>query len=86
MNTPEDHFIEIFTGTPWEAGMVQSLLESAGIIAFLNDQIIGTMNPWWTSAGGVVPVRVSISSADYEEAKAIVDGYVKNLQAEQPQA
>lgn len=86
MNTPENQIIEIFAGTPWEAGMVQSLLESAGIMAFLNDQIIGTLNPWWTSAGGVGPVRVTISSADYEEAKAIVDEYEKNLQSGQPNA
>ncbi len=86
MNTPENQIIEIFAGTPWEAGMVQSLLESAGIMAFLNDQIIGTLNPWWTSAGGVGPVRVTISSADYEEAKAIMDEYEKNLQSGQPNA
>lgn len=71
--------IEIFSGTPWQAGMVKTLLEDAGIDAFVADEIIGTYNPWWTSAGGAGPVRVMISSENLEAAKEIIRKYEENI-------
>jgi hypothetical protein len=80
----EDHskLIEIFDGTPWQAGMVKTLLEDAGIEAFVNDEIVGTLSPWWTAPGGAGSVRVTISSDDYEQAKKIVEEYENNLKEE----
>jgi len=43
----------IFVGTAWEAGIVKSLLENAEIEALLKDEIMGTLNPWWTAPGEV---------------------------------
>ena len=71
--------VEIFTGTPWQCGMVKTLLEDAGIEAFLADEIVGMLYPWWTSPGGASPVRVLISSLDQDRARAIVGDYQKNL-------
>jgi hypothetical protein len=71
----EDRLIEIYMGTDWQAGMVKSLLENEGIEAFMKDEIMGTLNPWWSSPGGVGAVKVVISSADYGKAKEIVDQY-----------
>ncbi len=71
----EDRLIEIYMGTAWQAGMVKSLLENEGIEAFLKDEIMGTLNPWWSSPGGVGAVKVVMSSADYGKAKEIVDQY-----------
>ena len=71
--------VEIFAGTEWQAGMVKSLLENADIEAFLIDEIIGTLNPWWTAPGGAGSVRVFVSNSDYDEAKLIVEEYEKNL-------
>jgi hypothetical protein len=71
--------VEIFAGTPWECGMVKTLLGDAGIEAFVQDEIMGTLNPWWTSPGGACPVRVMISGQDVEMATPIVDQYKKNL-------
>ncbi len=73
--------IEIFAGTTWQAGMVKSLLEDAGIKAFMKDEIIGTLNPWWTAPGGAGSVSVFISSLDFDKAKPIVDDYENNLKA-----
>jgi hypothetical protein len=39
--------VEIFAGTSWQAEMVKSLLESAEIKAYLKDDILGTITPWW---------------------------------------
>jgi hypothetical protein len=71
----EDRLIEIYMGTDWQAGMVKSLLENEGIEAFLKDEIMGTLNPWWSSPGGVGAVKVVISSTDNGKAKEIVDQY-----------
>ena len=77
-----DSPVEVFAGTPWQAGMVKSLLEDAGIVAFIKDEIMGTYNPWWTAPGGAGAVSVFISFRDYEEARAIVAGYERNMEEE----
>jgi hypothetical protein len=69
--------VEVFDGTTWQAGMVKSLLENSEIQAFLVDEIMGTLNPWWTAPGGAGSVKVFVSSQDYEKAKIIVDDYEK---------
>ncbi|HRY33584.1 MAG TPA: DUF2007 domain-containing protein [Bacteroidales bacterium] len=71
--------VEVFCGTPWQAGMVKSMLESAGIDAYLQDMIMGTMNPWWTAPGGAGAVRLFVASTDAAEAKSIVEDYENNL-------
>lgn len=71
--------VEVFAGTTWQAEMVKSLLADAGIDAFLKDEIIGTLSPWWTASGGVGSVKVVVSYLDIGQAKLVVDGYVKNL-------
>lgn len=78
---PEAEAVEIFAGNAWECGMVVTLLGDAGIDAYMNDVIMGTMNPWWTNAGGAGPIRVIISDRDVELAKPIVDQYIKNLKS-----
>jgi len=75
----DPHLIEVFAGTTWQAGMVKSLLENAGIEVFVKDEIIGTLNPWWTAPGGAGSVTVFISNLDFDKAKPIVDEYEKNL-------
>ncbi|HAN19561.1 MAG: hypothetical protein A2X13_15045 [Bacteroidetes bacterium GWC2_33_15] len=77
----EVEIIEIFAGTTWQTAIVKSLLENAGIKAFLKDGILGTLTPWWTSPGGASPIKIFISNADYENAKLIVEEYEKNLKA-----
>jgi len=67
--------IEVFAGNIIESGMVSSLLESAGIHAYLKDEIMGTMNPWFVSAGGVGAVKVLVSALDFETARFVVDTY-----------
>jgi hypothetical protein len=64
--------VEVFAGTAWQAGMVKNLLENAGIRAFLKDEIMGTLNPWWVAPGGAGAVTVFISNMDVEKAKPVV--------------
>jgi len=71
--------VEIFAGTAWQTAMVKSLLENSEIEAFLKDEIVGTLSPWWTAPGGAGSVKVLVSNLDYDKAKIIVDEYQKNL-------
>ena len=82
MGSSKNKIIEIFSGTSWEAGMVKSLLENAGITVFLKDHIIGTLTPWWAAPGGAGSVKVTISNSDYDKAKLIVEEYEKNLKSD----
>lgn len=72
--------VEVFAGTQLQAAMLKSLLDDAEIYSFLKDEIMGTLNPWYTDAGGAGPVRVVVSSSDEEEALIIVGQFQKNLQ------
>ena len=71
--------VVVFVGTAWQAGMVKSLLEDAGIEAFLLEHARATYNPGWNLPGEGGSVRVMISDMDLAEAKPIVESYVSNL-------
>jgi hypothetical protein len=71
---------EVFDGTAWQAGMVKSLLENSEITVYLKDEIIGTLNPWWTAPGGAGSVKVFVPGKDLEQAIRIVREYEKNVE------
>lgn len=77
--THQSEPIEVFAGTAWHAGLLKSLLENAEIEAFLVDEILGTLNPWWTAPGGAGSVKVVVDPIDYDKAKLIVDEFESNL-------
>lgn len=74
--------VEVFAGTSWQAGIVKSMLENEAIQAFFKDEMVGTLNPWWTDAGGAGPVKVMVSNLDVDKAKSIVEAYVANMNAD----
>ena len=74
--------VEIFRGMIFQAQMVVNLLENAGVDAYLQDEITGTLNLPWDNAGGVGMVKVTVSSADLEQAQVVVEEYKKNLEGE----
>ncbi len=65
--------VQVFAGTQWETTMLKNLLEDAGIDAFLKDEYMGTIYPWFTNPGGVDPIKVFVSSKDLEEAHRFVE-------------
>lgn len=71
--------VMVFSGSTWEAGMVKSLLEDAGVEAYLNDEIRGTNIPVIIDAGGLGAVKVLVSSNDLGLATLVVDEYKRNL-------
>lgn len=70
--------VEVFDGTAWQAEMVKSLLANAEVEAFLKDEIMGTLNPWYTAPGGAGSVKVFVSGLDYDRAKLVVAEYEEN--------
>ena len=79
-NDKEIRSVEIFRGAVYQAQMVKNLLENAGIESWLLDEISGTLNLPWDNTGGVGTVKVTVSSANYDEALAVVQEYKKNIE------
>lgn len=68
----------IFSGEAWEAEIVKSILENEGIEAFLKDEYIGMLAPWYAAGGGAGAVKVVVSNLDEKKAAAIVAEFEKN--------
>ena len=83
MNTSnENEPVVVFAGNTWQAGLLKSLLENAEIEAFLKDEVIGTLNPWWTASGGVGSVKVVVDAENYDKAMLVVEEFESNLKEE----
>jgi hypothetical protein len=77
--TPDNEIypVEIFDGNDWEASMVKSLLDNAEIESFLKDSSMGVLAPWNVVPGGAGPVKIYVSSLDYDKAKEVIEQYEK---------
>ena len=74
---------EVFSGTAWECGLVESLLENAEIKAYVYYGGRGTMAPW--DSGGGMPInRIIVSSKDLEKAKQVVDQFYESMKNTSP--
>jgi hypothetical protein len=73
MDKHEDSIV-IFSGTLWEAQMVQSLLQNAEIECYIMNSIFSTyaINPVEFEE-----TKIMISSCDYDKAKEVVEQYYK---------
>ncbi len=74
--------VEVFAGNNWQTALVKSLLENDGIEAFLKDEIIGTLQPWWSDAGGAGPIRVFVAIKNEDQARLIVKEYLQNVNSD----
>jgi len=70
---------EVYAGNIVDVGVVKSLLEDAGIHAYLKDEIVGMLGPWFTDAGGAGSIKVLVAGDDAEAAKMVVAKYEKNI-------
>ena len=75
--------VEVFAGSLAQVGLVKSLLENAEIEVFLKDEILGTLNPWWTSPGGAGAISVFVAFRDFQKAKIIIYDYEKNINCDE---
>ncbi len=63
--------VVVFIGQSWEAEMVKNILENDGIAAYINNEFVGTLAPFYTTPG-MGAVRVVVSRPDAEKAKMLV--------------
>ena len=72
--------IEIYSGTSLDAAFIKTMLEDAGIMAFLKDDNMGTIAPFQVSGGGAGAVKIVINAEHYEEARKIVGRFEEGRQ------
>lgn len=76
MNTKDNlKLMEVFSGELWKATMIKNVLEDNGIRAFLQNSLMGVIEPWVVTPGGFEPVKVVVSSIEYDKAIALVEEY-----------
>jgi hypothetical protein len=61
--------------------MVKTLLENEDIEAFLKDETLGTLTPWFPGDGATGWVKIFVSKNNAHLARTIVSEYKKNLKA-----
>ena len=71
--------VVVFAGTIMQAEMVKSLLLDTEIDAYLMDEAMGTIAPWYASSGGMASVKVVVPKKDYEKAMLVVAEFEKNI-------
>ena len=58
--------VVVYSGNILEAELVKSLLEAEGVLAFLQDQVMGTLAPFLGT------VKVIVAAKDFSRAQDIV--------------
>ena len=79
----EPTLVEVFCGNNIQVGFVKSLLENAEIQTYIKDEIMGTMNPWWTSPGGAGSISIFVSTEDEANAQQIVQDFERSLKLDE---
>ncbi|MCK4261745.1 DUF2007 domain-containing protein [bacterium] len=72
----ENDLIVVYAGTSLDANFVKSLLENHGITAFLKDEIMGDLAPWYVAPGGAGAVKIVIAKRELNKAKPIVQNFL----------
>jgi len=73
----ESDLITVFTGTLFEASLVEGLLKNEGIPAFLKDATQNRSVMFLSSAQG--GVKVNVPGRYVESARKVVEGYFRSL-------
>lgn len=70
--------VEVFAGPLWKSTMVKEMLIDNWILAFILNEFEGTMAPFRVQAGGVDPIKVVVSSDDYNVALRLIKEFNEN--------
>jgi len=70
---------EVFEGSPWEAGLLKSILEDNEIESIVQQ---ASALQWNIIPTDGASMKVFVAQKDYEQAKAIVDEFYSNMAKE----
>jgi hypothetical protein len=73
----EDEPVVIYTGISWEAELIKNILENEGIAAYVNQEHIGTLAPFFTTPGPG-SVKLVVAGRDAEKALQLVKEFEKD--------
>lgn len=62
----------VFAGRPADAALIRGMLEDRGIPAELQDDMIGTMAPWYAAPGGAGAVKVVVADEHAQQARELI--------------
>ena len=71
----KNEFIEVYSGTLWQSTAIKDLLEDNGIPAFIENQLMGIIDPSLITSGGVAPVMLKVKYSDFERGKELIDEF-----------
>lgn len=71
----ETKLVEVFAGELWQATMIQNVLEDNGVQVHLENALMGTIEPWMISAGGINPVKIIVSDVNLDRARKLIDEF-----------
>jgi hypothetical protein len=77
MSAKQDNLIVIYSGNPIDSEIIKDILTENGIAVNLKNQLMGTIAPWYVSAGGVAPVELEIFARDKELALRLINEFTK---------
>jgi len=71
--------VVIFSGNVMDCDFLKSLLEGEQIPAYLKDEFMGGLEPFWAAnAGETGGVKVVVAARDAERAAAFVQDFIDN--------
>jgi len=70
---------EVFEGSPWEAGLLKSILEDNDIETIMQQ---ATAMQWSIMPTDGATMKVFVAKDDYDQARAIVDEFYSNMEKE----
>ncbi|HEY1023752.1 MAG TPA: DUF2007-related protein [Sphingobacteriaceae bacterium] len=67
--------VEIFSGSLWEAEVIQGLLSTEGIETYVQDDHAGTIAPWRMVSSGIDTVKLLVADLEEQRARQIISEY-----------
>jgi len=75
MNIDKTKLAPLFTGSLWEAEIIQGLLRNASIESAIRDDVSGTIAPWLAASGGVDAVTLIVAQENLNQAQEVLKEY-----------
>lgn len=73
----QDHIklVAVFEGEPWQVTMMQNILVENDIPAFIKNGLMGSIEPWAVTSGGLNPAQLMVSDKQHDEAIRILEEF-----------